>query len=104
MEFIYRFTFTDYLDDVSTNFANPEALNTADAVYFSNRLAEAYERANADLPSPGSYLPGKIRGNPESNDGYFLFQANLSYVLFATKPYKKRKIKTKKKVKIKTKY
>jgi hypothetical protein len=104
LEFVYRFTFTDYLDDVSTNFANPEALNTADAVYFANRSAEAYERANTDLPYPAIYLPGKIRGNPESNDGYFLFQANLSYVLFATKPYKKRRIKTKKKVKIKTRY
>lgn len=87
MEFVYRLTFTDYLDDVSTRFADPADLESADAVYFSNRSAEAFERGNADLPDPGFYKAGSRRGNPETNDGYFMMQFNLSYVIFTNRFY-----------------
>ncbi len=87
MEFVYRLTFTDYLDDVSTRYPDNNDLFSDDARYFSNRSAEAFERGNADLPDPGFYSQGSRRGNPETNDGYFMMQFNVSYVLFTNSFY-----------------
>jgi hypothetical protein len=79
----YRFTFTDYLDDVSTDFAYDAELPFKESVYFSDRHTEAYDRGDisSDDVHPGHYSPTSIRGNPDDNDGYLLFQANISYVI-----------------------
>jgi hypothetical protein len=62
----YRKTFTDYMDDVSTVY--PATYSSADAELLSIRGA--------------SYaVPGYKRGNPDSNDGYILFNAKLEYYL-----------------------
>jgi len=81
MDFGYRFTFTDYLDDVSTDYAYDTELPFVESQIFANRSAEAYSRGDADLPDPGFYDPGSRRGNPDTNDGYFTMQLQLSYVL-----------------------
>ncbi len=77
----YRFTFTDYLDDVSTDYAYETELPYVESDYFDNRSDEAYERGNPDLPNKGFYKPGSRRGNPDTNDGYWLVQLQLSYVI-----------------------
>jgi len=61
----YRWTFTDYLDDVSgPTYKDPSTLS-------SQQSAEASYRGT----KPGM----KTRGNPNKNDGYFMFNARITY-------------------------
>ncbi len=62
----YRFLFTDYLDDVSTTYVNPELM-------LANKGEKAVELAYRQEPIPDSDLPhnGDTRGNPKIKDGYF---------------------------------
>lgn len=71
-ELLYRHTFTDYIDDVSTNYIDP--------VYFSQYLSPqdaAIARKIHDkmfgiiTPNVSRYAPGTQRGNPKQNDAYF---------------------------------
>jgi hypothetical protein len=61
----YRWTFTDYLDDVSgPNYKDPNTLS-------SQQSAEASYRGTK---------PGMVtRGNPSKKDGYFMFNARITY-------------------------
>lgn len=71
-ELLYRHTFTDYIDDVSTTYIDP--------VYFSQYMS-AQEAAVARkihdkmfgiiTPSVSRYAPGTQRGNAKQNDAYF---------------------------------
>jgi hypothetical protein len=62
----YRFLFTDYLDDVSTNYADEEIL-------LANKGEKSVELAYRPPPGVDRDYPkeGARRGNPEINDGYF---------------------------------
>ncbi len=86
----YRFTLTDYLDDVSTTYAAQSAVsqtNNALAWELSNRTTpEALQLAESlaleqgvDVPNAGSFDPGEKRGDPTNNDGYLLTQFSYSY-------------------------
>lgn len=80
VEFGYRFTFTDYLDDISTRYAETEDLPFKESVDLANRSAQAFQRGDATIDGLEPYFqPGSRRGNPETNDGYFLGQISLSY-------------------------
>ncbi|MDB5272159.1 MAG: hypothetical protein JWO58_526 [Chitinophagaceae bacterium] len=59
----YRWTFTDYMDDVS----GPNYQTTYDSQLASQL---GYRSTTAGL---------KTRGNPNKNDGYFMFNARLTY-------------------------
>jgi Outer membrane protein beta-barrel domain len=68
----YRYTGTDYLDDVST-------VNVGTAA-FSDPLAAALSDRAPEIglePRP----IGAIRGNPDKNDGYFIFSVRVDYYL-----------------------
>lgn len=69
----YRKLFTDYLDDVSTYYADETALLNA-------RGAKAVELAyRGDEAGAGAYpSDNTIRGNPGSKDGYFYFGLTLT--------------------------
>ena len=90
MDFGYRFSFTDYLDDVITNYASDTELPFKESRYFANRSAEVYAAGQEDLPDPNAYTPGKPRGNPDTNDGYFAVALQISYVIQLDKGYKLR--------------
>tara|TARA_B100001109_G_C18863825_1_gene475636 strand:+ start:1933 stop:2856 length:924 start_codon:yes stop_codon:yes gene_type:complete len=84
----YRFSFTDYLDDVSTDYAADTELPYLESFLFADRSGEVYAKGNTEgLPDPNYYgyneknQKGAIRGNPDTNDGYLLFQFNFSYVI-----------------------
>lgn len=71
-EFLYRKSFTDYIDDVSTT--------TIDPVYFSKYLSPAdaaiatrISDKTIGIVTPGvtRYAPGTQRGNPKNKDAYF---------------------------------
>ncbi|UII31637.1 DUF6089 family protein [Fulvivirga ulvae] len=70
----YRLTFTDYLDDVSTTYQLHSSIE--DPLV----QAMADKRHELDLP-PLGLEPDHIRGNPNNNDGYFLFNVKVEYYL-----------------------
>jgi hypothetical protein len=78
-EFDWRTTFTDYLDDISGNYADPADLSSPEAVLLANRRDEL---GNAEgVPDPRNYAPGSKRGDPSHNDSYLSTQIYYSYVM-----------------------
>ena len=73
-EFLYRKTFTDYIDDVSTFVIDPNYfaryLSAADAA-----IARQISDKTYGIVTPGinRYAPGTQRGNPKLDDAYFNF-------------------------------
>ncbi|MBL7699418.1 MAG: outer membrane beta-barrel protein [Chitinophagaceae bacterium] len=64
-EIIHRKTFTDYIDDVSTNYIDPALFYT----YLPGNVAALAQRmANK---TGGIYDPGDKRGTPTNNDAYY---------------------------------
>lgn len=76
----WRTTFTDYLDDVSTTYADPALLPSQEAINLSNQTSYAYA-LDPTLPHPNNYAPGAIRGDPTHNDSYLTMTFTYSYVL-----------------------
>lgn len=68
----YRYSFSDYLDDVSTTYADPAALKSD--------LARELAFRGGEVGFDG-YGPGSKRGNPASKDGYLLVDFKVSYQL-----------------------
>jgi hypothetical protein len=80
MEFTYHKTFSDYIDDVSTNYYDPNVLA-------STIGAEAAYASNPAIENHSWFAPGQQRGNPEDNDAYFL--ANIVLTRNITYPKSK---------------
>ena len=102
IEFGYRFTFTDYLDDISTRYAPESELPFRESITLANRSEEAFRRGDSELEGlEGYFLDAgqSIRGNPENNDGYIIGQISLSYsieskrqkALYRKQIYRRRK-------------
>ena len=78
----WRSTFTDYLDDISGMYANPDYLSPlAEAI--SSQANEATIAAINDPASGNVYNHqynegGTFRGNPETNDSYGTIQVTLA--------------------------
>lgn len=80
LEVNYRFLNTDYLDDVSTDYINPNLFN----VYLPiNQAAVAQQLYNRKYELNPSDLPGigDQRGNPKDKDAYFTIQLKAGIVL-----------------------
>jgi hypothetical protein len=69
LEFLYRKTFTDYLDDVSTTYIEPELF---DKYFNEEKAATARKLAHRSL-STSQYRAGQQRGAPKEKDAYFTF-------------------------------
>ena len=73
-EVLYRKSFTDYIDDVSTNYIDPNLfdkyLKPADAA-----IAKQIHDKMYGIVTPGvtRYAPGTMRGNKNQDDAYFSF-------------------------------
>lgn len=78
-EMAYRKTFTDYLDDISTDFASASQLNSELAVELANRNDEINPE-NAEV-NPNNYTPGNKRGNPADKDAFLTTHLGISYVM-----------------------
>jgi hypothetical protein len=72
LELCNNFLRSDYLDDVSTFYPNPDALPSDLARRLSDRSSEIGQPAQQ---------PGWIRGNPKSNDAYLFFQFRATYLI-----------------------
>ncbi len=66
LEFGYRKIFTDYLDDVSTNYVDQTALLNAKGQTAVNFAWRGDEYNGAAYPAAGT-----VRGNPGTKDGYY---------------------------------
>lgn len=75
----YRFTTTDYLDDVSGVGYNTDELSKAYG-------AESAEYANRGLTEEW-WGPGQQRGDPTDRDGYMFLQLQINYKLVKKKKY-----------------
>lgn len=74
-ELMHRKTFTDYIDDVSTNYVDPALFYN----YMPVEQAQLAERmANK---SNGIYGEGMKRGTPNNNDSYYTAQFKLGFRL-----------------------
>ena len=80
IEFNYLMLFTDYIDDVSTSYPHPDAVEEGaarDLYYRTWELQEGQENpATRNYPRQGGQ-----RGNPEVNDGFSSITISYSYVL-----------------------
>ena len=74
----YRFTFTDYLDDVSRKRYLPIDQLGGDPTSIRVRLAD--RRPEIDTQPFPPHEKG-VRGNPENNDGYFILNISVQYYL-----------------------
>ena len=88
VECSYRKTFTDYLDDVSTTYFDPNAIRKAAgndgdlAVYFANPSPTNNSPIpNKDGINGATTAPGIQRGDPRNKDGYMFLQITLYYKL-----------------------
>ncbi|MEO6405446.1 MAG: hypothetical protein ABIY51_10970 [Ferruginibacter sp.] len=81
-ELLYRKTFTDYIDDVSTNVIDPIYFDT----YLSPQdaiIAKKIHDKTIGILTPGvtRYAPGTQRGNPKQDDAYFSFVVKIGFRL-----------------------
>ncbi len=102
LEFGFRYLFTDYIDDVSTNYVGLDQYTDPLARIMSDRSAEPTSSQGKardltgvglhNLSSHGLYsssfigggYDGAKRGNPDNNDMIFVTQIKVSYVLGGT--------------------
>ena len=88
LEVGWRYTFTDYLDDVSTRYADPKLLTTAYQQYFGGSAGVSGPSISAPGPGtegfntgPKDGNPGNIRGISTRNDWYIVTGVTLNYIL-----------------------
>jgi hypothetical protein len=107
-EIEWRTAFTDYLDDISTVYADPSKLKSPTAIALANRRGELPADDAGAAPAE-NYMPGSKRGDPSHNDSYLSTSFYYSYVMrgksnfyrakfgsiFKRKGSKKRKIRAK---------
>lgn len=92
----FRYTFTDYLDDVSANYVGLSKLNSplAQAMSYRTNELSGYPKnpANSDLPNGsggfvqveagyGSEYPTNKRGGRNDNDIYMVTSIRLTYII-----------------------
>jgi hypothetical protein len=91
MEVQYTWAFTDYLDDVSDKYVDPESLPSQIAVTLANRNPEFVPSNPEDIvPNANNYTPGNKRGDPSKYDGYMIISFSYSYVLRGKSTFYKR--------------
>ena len=71
-ELLYRKTFTDYIDDVSTSYVDPVVFDRYLSASQANIARQIHDKTFG-IVTPGRTRtePGLQRGNPNNNDAYF---------------------------------
>jgi len=89
-EVVHRTTFTDYLDDVSTDYFDNQIIETEQgelAAFFADPSLGFIVEENGDVVSVNNTTEGLQRGDPDDNDAYF-FASITAYYKFAKKRFK----------------
>ncbi|HEX7415047.1 MAG TPA: DUF6089 family protein [Bacteroidia bacterium] len=79
IEYLFRKTFTDYIDGVSTVYYNPDLL-----MKYKGPTAVALADPNIGKV-PGQTNAGQERGNPKDKDSYFTLEVKIGYILNSKK-------------------
>lgn len=89
LEYNFRFTFTDYLDDVSMDYADPlqVAANSSDpeAAAYLTDPSVGLGLTNNDGVKQISTAPGEQRGDPTTNDTFMTLGIGVSYKFVSRK-------------------
>jgi len=73
-ELLYRKTFTDYVDDLSTDYIDPNLFDKYLSPADANIAKQINDKAfTSYIPGSPRFEPGIQRGNPKNNDAYFSF-------------------------------
>lgn len=80
LEVLYRFTNTDYLDDVSTSYIDPSLFGRYLSPDNAALALQLHDRQGELDPSHVT-APGSIRGRSNKNDGYFSVQFKLGVIM-----------------------
>lgn len=76
-EYTWNWTFTDYLDDISTQYADPSEMSSDPmAATLANRWIGI-----GDVPAAVQYGPDSPRGDPTDRDNYMLMTFSYSYLI-----------------------
>ncbi|MFI5152358.1 MAG: hypothetical protein ACHQET_03435 [Chitinophagales bacterium] len=87
-EIVHRFTFTDYIDDVSKDFIDP-SLFYAHLPPGEAQIADQIYNKSPLRGIPGSaYNPGDQRGDSRQNDGYFTAAFKIGFRLFSNREWR----------------
>lgn len=99
LEASYRFTLTDYIDDVSTNYYDPSNLELF-LGGAEGELAAYLSNPSLGLENDGLWQhvtkPGQQRGDPEDRDGYMTLMFRTNILLEDQYGYRKGKFNPKK--------
>ena len=87
IELLYRKTFTDYIDDVSTTYIDPSLFNKYLPAADANIALQIHDKAPGTLTRTD---PGFQRGNSKNNDAYFSFLFKLGINLGASSEHSPR--------------
>ncbi|MDG1475675.1 MAG: DUF6089 family protein [Vicingaceae bacterium] len=91
MEIGWRTTFTDYIDDASTVYANDYdgITNKTDQALVDAINAEYYPGEQGNRLS--NFIAGSKRGNPDNNDSYMTMTVNFSWAIRGRSKFYKAK-------------
>lgn len=74
IELLYRKTFTDYIDDLSTDYVDPNLFDKYLSASDANIARQINDKAfTSYVPGSPRSVPGYQRGNPGNMDAYFSF-------------------------------
>ena len=79
LDFSYRFSLTDYIDDASTTYYDNDKLRAAKGDFTAD-LAD-----KTDGSKPGNSSAGAPRGNPKNKDHFLTVMVNVTYNLSSLK-------------------
>ena len=80
LEAVHRFLSTDYLDDVSTTYIDPNLFNTYLLASQASKAQQLYNREKELNPGDQTF-PGDQRGDPKDKDAFFTIQLKLGIVI-----------------------
>jgi hypothetical protein len=80
LEVVHRFLSTDYLDDVSTTYINPNLFNTYLLSSQASVAQQLYNRKK-ELNPGDQTIVGDQRGDPKDKDAFFTIQLKLGMVI-----------------------
>lgn len=86
-EILYRKTFTDYIDDVSTTYIDPKYFNKYLSVADANIAYQIYDKSSSAPGYPTRTQPGLQRGNPKNMDAYFSVLLKIGIRLVGSNSY-----------------
>lgn len=85
LEINHRMTFTDYIDDVSTDYVADESVFTDNMDPVTANLAMAMARRSGEQDPAGvnAYVtaPTEMRGDPKDNDSYYTVTIRFSFYI-----------------------